>query len=326
MPPGPVTDLSLSKVALPPFCVDLGIEWDCSYAVAVHNNGPGNYSGPITVTDTLGVNAPATVLGPWTCSQAGPVLTCNIIAPPLNVPPGWTSGFYVTAHIKKTGGSPLCSLPNKADIASPAGGSPSNLFPGNDFASATAANLDPACLAPQPHTDLKVEKAAAGCSPLVYMGTNGFACSWNLTFTDVGPDNYSGPLTFKDYSNGVTVSTLQSHPECSGPPTIQTCVLPSVSLAAGSPAPLAITMFYPGGPSVCSVTNNVSILTPNPGSPPNPAGNDSASASQPTGNPLCNPVAAKRSPSHCRPDWVATPSWSEDRHIVGDRTDRRPAR
>ena len=64
-------------------------------------------------------------------------------------------GFYVTAHIKKTGGSPLCSLPNKADIASPAGGSPSNLFPGNDSASATAANLDPARLAPQPHTDLK---------------------------------------------------------------------------------------------------------------------------------------------------------------------------
>jgi len=318
VPPGSVTNLSLSKVALPPFCVDLGIEWACSYAVTVQNTGPGNYSGPITVKDTLSVNAPASVLGPWACSQAGPVLTCHIVAPPVNVPPGWTSGFYVTAHVKKNTGSPLCSLDNKANIASPAGGSPNNALPGDDFGTATTVNLDPACLAPQPHTDLKVEKSAAGCSATIYMGTNGYACSWTLKFTNLGPDNYNGPLTFKDVSAGATVTTLPS-PPCSGPPAVQTCTIPSVSLTAGSPAIVPITMFYPDGPSVCSVSNNVSILTPNPGSIPNPAGNDSASANQTVPNPLCNPAAPKlnitKTATGCASDPSST-DWLCDFDIV----------
>ncbi len=38
----------------------------------VQNAGPGNYTGPIQVKDTLGVNAPATTFGPWTCARPAP--------------------------------------------------------------------------------------------------------------------------------------------------------------------------------------------------------------------------------------------------------------
>ncbi|MEP7240103.1 MAG: hypothetical protein ABI697_04385 [Devosia sp.] len=282
------SDLVLHKTAWPTACVDAGLTWDCTYAVWVQNAGPGAYSGPITVKDTLGVNAPATFAGPWACGQVGPVVTCSIVAPPIAAPPGWSSGFFVTAHVKKNVGPPLCSLDNKANIALPAGGSPTNALPGNDFDDATTTIADPGCLVPQPHTDLEVTKAATGCSALVYLGVPGYACGWTLTVTDVGPDNYSGPLTFKDASAGATASSLQGVPVCSGPATIQTCVIPSVSLTAGVPSPLNIAMFYPDGPAVCSVTNNVSILAPNPGSPQNPAGNDSSTTGQIVPNPACN--------------------------------------
>ena len=122
VPPGVgVSDLTLTKITFPANCFDAGVDYLCTYRVQVTNAGPGNYSGPITVKDTLGVNAPANTFGPWTCPQVGPVLTCTINAAPVNVPPGWTSGFFVRAHVKKPAGPPLCDLPNKANIVSPAG-------------------------------------------------------------------------------------------------------------------------------------------------------------------------------------------------------------
>ena len=237
----------------------------------VQNAGPGNYSGPITVKDTLGVNAPATTIGPWACGQVGSVLTCNIAAPPVNVPPGWTSGFLVRAHVKKNVGPPLCDLDNKANISAPAGGSPSNLLPGNDFDSATTHIPDPACLLPQPHTDLEMKKAGLGCFATIYLGVNGYACQWKLTLTNVGPDAYSGPLSFRDTSAGATLNTLKTLAPaiCTGPSTNVTCTLPgTVVLNPGVPVSLPFHTFYPGGPAVCSAINNLSILTPNPGSSP----------------------------------------------------------
>ena len=101
VPPGPgVSDLTLSKFTLPGTCVDAGVDYLCNYGVIIQNAGPGNFSGPITVKDTLGVNVPANIFGPWTCGQVGPVLTCHINTPPLNAPPGWTSGFVIQADRK----------------------------------------------------------------------------------------------------------------------------------------------------------------------------------------------------------------------------------
>ncbi len=291
-PPPGATNLSLTKAPVLPICLDGGADWLCTFGVSVQNTGPGLFSGPVKVVDTLGVNAPATVVGPWACAQAGPVLTCNLTVPPVNAPPGWTSGFFVTAHVKKNTGAPLCTLPNKANIQSPLG-APLNFFPGDDFGSATIAIPDPACFAPQPHTDIKITKSGTSCVASVYMGTNGYTCGWLVTITNVGPNTYTGPISFKDATGSATHSSLQSAPVCTGSAQVQTCSVPSVTLLSGVPHPIPVSTFYPGGPSVCSVSNNASILAPNPGSPQNPAGNDSASASLTVPNPLCNPLAAK---------------------------------
>jgi hypothetical protein len=286
VPGGSGTNLALKKVSLPVTCSDGGADWLCRYGVLVQNLGPGNFSGPITVKDTLGVNAPATVIGPWGCGQVGAVLTCNIAAPPVNAPPGWSSGFIVTAHVKKNTGQPLCSLDNKANIASPPGGSPSNLLPGDDFDAATDKIPDPACSAPQPKTDLKLTKVPTGCSPFVYLGTNGYLCGWKVSISNIGPNVYHGPLSMSDTSAGATFNSLKSSPACTGPTSSVTCVAPS-PVTIGAPLNLTIKTFYKGGPTVCSVTNTASILNPAPGSPQNPAGNDSQSAAQTVPNPAC---------------------------------------
>ena len=280
------SDLLLHKTAAPS-CADAGATWNCSYLVTVQNVGPGNYSGPITVTDTLGLNAPATTLGPWACVQAGPVLTCNILAPPVNVPPGWTSGFLVTSHVPKGILPALCGLDNKASISAPAGGSPTNLVAGNDFDAATAPIPDPACAGPALHTDLEMQKTALGCSPFFY-GVNGYLCQWQMTISNVGTDPYLGPLSFVDNSAGVTTNFLTlMYPFCTGS-AVTTCTPPgSVAVNPGTPIVVPFHTFIPDGPAVCSVTNNLSILAPNPGSPQNPGGNDSATVGQALPNPGC---------------------------------------
>ncbi|MEO6395667.1 MAG: hypothetical protein ABIO40_07120 [Devosia sp.] len=293
--PGGGADLLLNKVTFPATCFDTGLDWICSYLVTVQNTGPGNYSGPIQVKDTLGTNATATTFGPWNCIQVGPVLTCDIIVPPVNVAPGWTSGFFVTAHVPKNIGPPLCDLSNKANIASPAGGSPNNLLPGNDFDQATTHIPDPACLIAAPVTDLEMQKTGLGCFATVYMAVNGYACQWQFTLTNIGPDPYTGPLSFRDTSAGATLDTLTliAPGTCTGPATNVTCTLPgSITLNPAVPVSVPYYTFYPDGPAVCSATNNISILAPNPGGAENPGGNDAASDSQVLPNPACPPPAA----------------------------------
>lgn len=281
--PPDTTDLALDKFAGP--CVDVGATWDCSFLVSVHNLGPGNFSGPIQVTDTLGVNAPATVVGPWNCAQAGPVLTCDIAAPPVNVPPGWSSGFLVTAHLPKPVAAPLCDLENEANIAVPSAVGPMNQVAGNDFDSVVAHVPAPACLVPTPDTDLEMQKTGLGCA--VFFG--GYLCQWQLTFTNVGTDPYVGPITFDDTSVGATVNNLTSvYPAfCSGPANNVTCTDPIVNLNPGVPATLPFFTYYPDGPDACSATNSVSIQDPNPGSLQNPAGNDADTSAQALPNPAC---------------------------------------
>ena len=284
-PPGPgVADLALTKFTFPSNCIDSGPNYTCNYGVLVQNAGPGPYSGPITVKDTLAANLTATIFGAWTCGQAGPVLTCHINTPPVNAPPGWGSAFFVQVHVKKPVAPPACDLPNKATITAPLGGSPSNIFAGNDSGAATTHIPSPACLAPATHTDLKMQKTALGCFPF---GIN-YACKWQMTLTNVGPDTYVGPLSFKDVSAFATSNWLTLSPlGCSGTSDVTCNPVGPAFLPSGASIVQPFYTFYAGGPSTCSATNNLSIITPSPGSVQNPAGNDSASATQPIPNPAC---------------------------------------
>ena len=307
------SDLKLTKQTFPTTCADVGTDWRCTYLVLVQNTGPGNYSGPITVTDTLGVNSVATTFGPWACAQAGTVLTCNIMAPPVNVPPGWTSGFFVSQTVPKPAGPTVCELTNRAVIASPAGGSPTNFDATNDSDEATATIPEPVC-GLVGDADIEVQKTGLGCVPF---GT-GYACQWQVTFTNVGTGLYAGPLSLKDTSIGAVLSTLPTlYPAFCGPGTsIVTCAVPGVAIPPGGSGTLTFHTLYNGGPAVCSVNNNIAVLAPNPGSPQNPAGNDSVGVGQALPNLACAPfflprLNIQKTATGCGPDpgsedWLCT--------------------
>lgn len=311
-PPGGGSDLTLEKTSFPN-CFDSGADWTCAYVVTVQNAGPDNFSGPITVTDTLGLNTPATTFGPWACAQVGPVLTCNIIAAPVNVPPGWTSGFIVSQTVPKPAGPTVCELENRAVISSPAGGTPTNLNAGNDNDDATAAIPEPVC-ALVGDADIEVTKNGLGC--IAYF--TGYACEWQVTVTNVGTGFYAGPFSMKDTSIGALYNTLPDlYPAfCGAGTAVVDCSTPWVVLAPGAGGTYTFHTIYDGGPAVCSVNNNISVLAPPPGSPQNPASNDSATDGQATGNPACAPFLVpmlniQKTATGCGPDdasedWLCT--------------------
>ena len=149
--------------------------------------------------------------------------------------------------------------------------------------------LEPACLLPQPETDIEIDKDALGCTPFVYLAVPGYLCEWRMTITNVGPDPFNDVVAFSDTSAGATLNTLTMLlPFCTGGPTVVDCTTPgAVPLGPGIPETLSFHTFYPDGPTACSATNNLSILTPNPGSEANPVGNDSDSVGQALPNPAC---------------------------------------
>lgn len=312
VPPGGGSDLRLQKQAFPN-CFDSGADWTCAYAVTVQNAGPDDFSGPITITDTLGLNTPATIVGPWTCAQAGPVLTCNINVPPVNAPPGWTSGFFVSQKVPKPAGPAVCELENRAVIASPAGGTPTNFNAANDSDADTAAIPEPVC-ALVGDADIEVTKSGLDCVPFF----GGYACQWQVVVTNVGTGPYAGPFTMKDTSIGAIASTLPTlYPGFCGPGTsVVECATPFVVLGPGGGGTFTFHTFYNGGPAVCSANNNISVLAPNPGSPQNPAGNDSATVGQAIPNPACAPALLPRlniqktatgcGPDDASEDWLCT--------------------
>ncbi|RYF09636.1 MAG: hypothetical protein EOO40_06560, partial [Deltaproteobacteria bacterium] len=109
-----------------------------------------------------------------------------------------------------------------------------------------------------------------------------------MKLTNIGPNPYNGPLSFVDTSAGATLNTLKSIPICTGPNFKVTCTTAvDITLNPGLPINLPFHTFYPDGPAVCSATNNLSILAPNPGSPQNPGGNDSDTVGQILPNPAC---------------------------------------
>ena len=287
VPPGAgVADLTLNKFTFPANCFDPGgaADYLCTYGVLVTNAGPGNYTGPIQVKDTLGVNVTANVFGPWTCGQVGPVLTCNINVPPVNVPPGWSSVFFVQAPMPKPVAPPACDLDNKAQISFPLGGAPNNILPGNDFDTATTHILSPACLAPAVHTDIEIKKTADTCGWFFV-----YYCKWTMTITNLGPDPYAGPLKFTDQAIGAVTNNLPAiiGGGCAGPASNITCNYPAVILPSAVPYPFTFYTTYTAGPTLCSASNSATIVSPNPGSVQNPSGNDSVTVGQSIPNPAC---------------------------------------
>ncbi len=116
-------------------------QWACIFGIEVHNNGPDDFPGPLTVNDTfIGFTpVPPSPLFGWPTTGAvctpygigGSDCTANIpIAHGTSAPPLWV-GVIVP------GDGSVCDVTNEATITDPAGGTPQNTNPGNDTSQAT---------------------------------------------------------------------------------------------------------------------------------------------------------------------------------------------
>ncbi|MDR3476286.1 MAG: hypothetical protein P4M09_31980 [Devosia sp.] len=144
------TDLSLTKTEADctlRILLQAGEAVAC-FDVAVKDEGPANYNGPITFLDHTSVPALSVIGGSdATCTAVGADHTCTSTANAA-LTPGATVTYHV-AVVFSTQNGEVCQIGNRARLTAPAGGSPLNFNPANDTGAATVSVSTGDC-APHP--------------------------------------------------------------------------------------------------------------------------------------------------------------------------------
>jgi uncharacterized repeat protein (TIGR01451 family) len=233
---GPPPDLTITKVAQGgPFQQGGTI----TYLLTVTNNGSGNSSGTITVTDIIPTGLTVTnATGPnWTCSGTS-TISCSNATP---IAPSTSSVITLSANIASNAPT---SITNTVNVS---GGGDSNT--GNNAGSSV---INVAQLSPE----LTITKVAQG-GPFQQGGT----ITYLLTVTNNGNGNSVGSITVTDIiPTGLTVTNATGpNWTCSGTSTIScsnaTPIAPSTSsvitlsanIASNAPTSITNTVNVSGG-------------------------------------------------------------------------------
>ena len=206
-----------------------------------------------------------------------------------------------------------------------------NTNPADDLSALViSATPGPNCPPDDTRSDLTISKRGVGCypynpPPTTIPGANvapapaAWACVFAIQVHNVGPDDYTGPLTVKDTFIGFT--PLAPTPLFAWPGTGAVCAPDGggghdCSTALNIPKftatpPLLVAVLVPGDGSVCAVTNQGQVTVPPGGSPHNTsAANDTAQATIHINSPLCAqaavikvcPVQSRMPDGGCCPD------------------------
>jgi len=296
------SNLKLEKTSVDGPCLVLaGNDWCRVFQIRVTNTGPHTFNGNITVKDLAPAGLDVSMSAPvgWSCMGD----TCKTDAPmTLTKNPPTADEALLKVGVQGTADQAReldCKLTNTAQIVSPIGPN-RNLIAGDDQDDASI-NL-PAKFCEEDSTNLLIRKEAetSTCEP----ADGGYACSWEITVRNAGPGVHDGLIRLKE--------TLPAEPEdvsfnapwtChgvgGGPQAF--CDHPAVQLQPGEDVVLNLETVF--GDSVfsgpdCSLTNQVAIHKPAPGSLGNAKEDDDeaeASARKPYGTcpadgpPACPP-------------------------------------
>ena len=239
----------------------------CEFTLAVFNSGPGTHTGPLFVFDAAGTgNSPAmtTSLPPnwvtlagysapqgWTCADTGswPPIRCD--HPNLTLPP-YSKVQHITLEVAFN--APFLLDLNCAGAA-------------DDITNPTFANVgcdllnDPN----QPGPQLSIQKSQLNPGQCLGAGPNGQTeCDFEITVTNLGATDYTGPLTIDDAAgdasvvdpflsatNGVDMDLVSIDPgwTCSNTdPWALSCATSSFSVASGQSESVTLRVRFSGTP------------------------------------------------------------------------------
>lgn len=221
-----------------------------TYTITVTNVGGASTTGTITVTDTLPTGLSyVSATGPgWSCSAMGQTVTCTNPGP---LAPGDSSTITVTVDVL------IEAYPSVDNVATVS--TPGDTNEANNYTSDTTTVDAP---------DLAISKTHMGDFTV---GQNG---TYTITVTNVGTAPTTGTITVVD-----TLPTGLSF--VSGTGTGWSCSAMGQTVTCTNTGPLApgdsseITLIVSVGPeAVPSVTNSVTVSTPNDPSPNNNSDDD----------------------------------------------------
>jgi len=239
----------------------------CRFTIRITNNGPGPYIGPLIVKDDVPAGwTIATWAGPTVCEQKGDVVSCSM-APQTTLAAGQSVDWTIGLQPVPSQSDQMVQVKNCAEIDWKGG--PGDANSGNDGKVCADVNIPPvppkqpegtgAYSGPQGKAfDLTIKKTAPQDAPGAAAGAGMFyvceplkTCPFTVTITNIGIDQYVGPVTFKDTPKGWSYGGVGSGWTCKPAPEGFTCT-GNVSLNPGQ-----------------SVKVNV-ILNPMPGVPVDP--------------------------------------------------------
>ena len=219
----PGVDLSIVKTHVGSFRVGQ----QGTYTLTVHNGGPSDDPGPITVTDTLpaGLTFVSGTGTGWTCSAVGQLVTCTHAGPLAS---GETSIISIVVSVDA---SVAATVTNVADVSS----STTDLDPTNNESS------DPTTIVPD--VDLSIDKH------LVVTPASGGNATWTLVVSNLGQSDALGPITVTDVlPDGLTfVSGSGDGWSCSAIGQVVTCVHDG-PLSAGASSTITLVTLVTAAP------------------------------------------------------------------------------
>ncbi len=269
--PGNNTDLDSST---PDASADLSIQKQsvgavvagtpATYRFIVDNTGPSDAAAPVRITDTLPVgltySSSTDVVGSWTCSAVGQLLTCDLAGGLAADPTGAVNGDAIVDVEVAVASSVAGTVVNTASVASPT----TDPNPGNNTDTDTSTFLTEA--------DLLIVKSHTG------VATAGAQFHWTLAVRNAGPSDSPGDIVVTDgLPVGVSyVSATGSGWVCGEATGVVTCTR-SATLLAGTTAP-DIDLLVAFDPSVApsTILNHASV--DGPITDPDPANNTDVDA------------------------------------------------
>ena len=264
--PPPLSNLRVEKTALHGGkCSKLpGDVIGCDYEVAIINDGPSPFLGPISFTDAIPATASLSAFpGAWLCVGGPPVACDSAAAIAIPVNGSLTMPVTVTTPLAPLEGAG-CAMPNTFTLTAPVGAG-ENFFAGDDSDTAeadaflewllpwggTIVTCDP--------TNLKTTKVSKGDC----VASDGdYRCDYAVTVTNMGPDPYKGPIEI-DEQFGFAPLSVKFSPEWghSGGGANYHLALPNVNLEKGESVALSVTAIVPDGKQ-CKLKNTATVTVP----------------------------------------------------------------